>query len=99
MKISDIKKQYPTPKGAGAASISGGDYCVGGALCQMLGRNETFPCSEELAAALREVNECLDPKTAECFAEDIIDQNDGENFRGAWSSMRQALTWKGVAKK
>lgn len=91
INVEDIKKQFPNP---GNPKTTGVKYCIGGALISYLKFPIVFPTVSCLREILIRVNENLSfSDTAYGFAEEIIKNNDEENFAVAWDYLRQALEY------
>lgn len=97
MNVEDIKAQYPDA-GPADPRAHGGPYCVGGALCQYLGKSGVFkwPTVWELAFTLQEANPNLDDSKARQYAARIMDLNDmAEDIPAAWDMLGKALNDEG----
>jgi hypothetical protein len=98
--MDEIRAKYPTPHRAGGIHFpedgsypEGDSYCVGGALCRLIGINRGFPFIHEIKAALRLCNEHLTNEEAYKFANEIAKLNDSGFFSLAWLVLREALTF------
>lgn len=98
MNAQEIRELYPNPK---AIELTGYEdqecppdgYCVGGALGFMLGFEDGFPTTDEVATYLEMTNGELTEGEATDLAHEITEYNDTEAFEEAWETLDRALAW------
>ena len=104
VNVEELRKKYPNPKSAADAQAVGREsYCVGGALWREL-RMEKWNIREDLgpmtctpsppavALALRVANPNLAYAESCHIADQIVYENDSDNFDVAWAWMDKALS-------
>lgn len=95
--IKQARAKYPNPISLKDSKDTNNEYCVGGAICQTLGRNVRFPASYSLDHALSQANPNLGAMGLG-FACSIIRANDTRNFDKAWELADEALNFKPATK-
>lgn len=95
--IKQARAKYPNPIKASKADCTD-CYCVGGAICRVLGRDIAFPGSFALDSILTYANPNLRGIRGLDFARRIISANDKGKFEKAWELADEALNFKPATK-
>ncbi|MFQ5910582.1 MAG: hypothetical protein ACE5IJ_07685 [Thermoplasmata archaeon] len=103
--VEQLMKEFPCPEPCHPEDTTqrdGPHYCVGGALV-MKARGlkpenaeyrKRFPQDWMIAEALRHLNPLLPAREASYISNQIIENNDGGDLKGAWEWVQRGLGWR-----